>query len=412
MHRHRYRTKSGRKKSSWRAKVRDQTGRLRYLRAPTRGALREKISALKTETRRAEARQSGEELIADYLPRWLQSIRHDVRPGTWTAYERACRCQLIPHLGYHTTAGLLPSHVDTMVAALLDQGLSRSYVVHARGVLRSAYRPLVVDGAVSRNPASLAGAPKRKRAAKPRHRMQTWSREQVSDFLAFVRGDMDHRIKRRKGEPVVDRSEALYHLALLRGMRQGELLGLRWSRVDFEHRALTIDVSLQRVDGRLQLMPPKSEASNRTIALPSESLRALQRQRELMVRWKLAAGSRWDEHGLVFTTRWGTPLESSYARSRFCRSVERAQRHGFDLPRIRFHEMRHTCATLMLEAGISPKVVQHTLGHASIRITLDLYSHVSDALERGAGDALEAAIFGERGLSGGLSAVGQPNKPL
>jgi integrase len=169
------------------------------------------------------------------------------------------------------------------------------------------------------------------------------------------------------------------------GLRQGEILGLRWSDVDLEAATIRVTQALQRVNGRLDFVEPKSQSSRRTIPLPATVARALRAHRSRQLEERLAAGARWRESDLVFTTSVGTPLDCRNVTRRFQAALE-----GAGLPRLRFHDLRHTAASLMLAQGVPPRVVMETLGHSQISLTMNTYSHVIPALQREAADRMEA----------------------
>jgi integrase len=196
--------------------------------------------------------------------------------------------------------------------------------------------------------------------------------EQARAFLEAVRGD---------------RMEALYVLALSTGLRQGELLGLTWSGLDSEAGELRVSQALQRIQGQLQFVAPKTAKSRRSVTLPEVALEALRAHRARQAEDRLFAGSGWHESGLVFTTRRGTPLEPRNATRGFKRFLRRA-----GLPDMRFHDLRHSFATLLLIQGASPRVVMEMLGHSQIALTMNTYSHVIPAMQREAAAKLDALL--------------------
>lgn len=169
--------------------------------------------------------------------------------------------------------------------------------------------------------------------------------------------------------------------------RQGEALGLRWDDVDLDAGTLTIRKSLQRVDGELQLVEPKTAKSRRTVALPDVAVSALRAHRVRQIEERLLAGSRWNDTGLVFTTTIGTGLDGRNVTRQFQKLLEDAR-----LPRQRFHDLRHTCASLLLAQGVHPRVVMETLGHSQVRLTMDTYSHVIPQLQREAAGRIDAIL--------------------
>jgi integrase len=190
-----------------------------------------------------------------------------------------------------------------------------------------------------------------------RREFDTFTAGQVRRFLKAVRGD---------------RLEALYVLAITTGMRQGELLGLRWQDVDVERR-------------RLQLVRQlKTRQSRRAVVLSELAVTALVEHRQRQAAERERQGAGWEERGLVFPNTVGGPLDPHNLRQRsFFPLLERA-----GLPRIRFHDLRHSCATLLLSEGVHPKIVSDLLGHSQIGITLDLYSHVTATMQAVAAEAM------------------------
>jgi integrase len=203
--------------------------------------------------------------------------------------------------------------------------------------------------------------------------MKTLSPEQARTFLQAADGD-----------PL----EALYFLALTTGMRQGELLALHWRDVNLDASSLQVRGSLQRTEGGLTVMEPKTPSSRRQVALTRSAVDTLRQHRVAQTEERLRLGPAWEDSGLVFCNEAGRPIDATgmVARS-FLRLLRRA-----DLPRIRFHDLRHSAATLLLGQGVHPKIVSEMLGHSQIAITLDLYSHVTPTMQRQATEAMEAVL--------------------
>ena len=225
---------------------------------------------------------------------------------------------------------------ETTLPALPVSGTGRPL----RGVGRC---PRAYSG---RNVATLVEPPRA-----PRAEVAHMTPTQARTFLDAVHGD---------------RLEALYTVAVALGLRQGEILGLRWTDVDLDASTITVSQALQRVSGQLAFVEPKSRRSRRTIPMPPTVARSLRAHRRLQLEERLTGGPEWNEHDLVFMSTSGTPLDGRNLTRRFQAALRRA-----GLPRMRFHDMRHTCASLLLAQGVQPRVVMETLGHSQIGLTLD-----------------------------------------
>ena len=197
-----------------------------------------------------------------------------------------------------------------------------------------------------------------------RPELSTWDTTEMRTFLAAVHGK---------------RNEAAYRLIATTGMRRGEALGLRWSDVDLGVGRVTINRALSVIDNELVWSTPKTARSRRSVSLDPETVRTLQTHRARQLEERIAAGDAWDDADLVFCDPLGGPLHPD----RFTRAFGSAARRA-GVKQIRLHDLRHTWATLALQAGIHPKVVSERLGHATTGITLDIYSHVQPELDASA----------------------------
>ena len=308
--------------------------------------------------------------VEQYLRRWLvDAVRPSLRPKTYTTYEGYVRLHLIPELGRIPLAKLGPHDVQGMFNRKSAAGMSPRSVHHMRAILRSALAQAVQWGELPRNVAALVKPPH-----VPRREMQALTLDEARTFLGVVHED---------------RLGALYTLAIATGLRQGEALGLRWEDVDLDAARLAVRHALQRVNGKLQLVEPKTALSHRTIILPELVVAALRQHRSQQLRDKLWAGSRWQEFGFVFTTTIGTPLDGSNVTHRLQKILAAAS-----LPRLRFHDLRHTAASILMAADIHPRQVMDLLGHSQISLTLDTYSHVAPALRQEVADRMEALLGG------------------
>jgi integrase len=187
-----------------------------------------------------------------------------------------------------------------------------------------------------------------------------------------------------------DRLEALYVLSIHTGMRRGELLGLKWDDVDLENATVRVRRTLTRIDNgkRLALGPPKNKQSRRTVGLTKRAVEALRCHLERQLAEIEALGDLYKDQGLVFTTEAGTPINPSNLRQRSLAPL--LKRAG--LPKITFHDLRHTCSSLLFQKNVHPKLVQELLGHASVAITLDTYSHMLPGMGSEVVDAMGEAL--------------------
>jgi integrase len=326
--------------------------------------LRAALRAKQEGTLRVGSRQT----TGHFLQRWLEdSVKPSVRPATYSMYWHLTTKHLIPNLDRVPLEKLSPEHVQALLRAKTDEGLAPRTVHHLRALLRIALNRAMRWGLVVRNVAALADSPRIERFD-----VRMLAPAEAKQLLAAAEDD---------------RLSALYSVALALGLRQGEALGLSWEDVDFEYRRLFVRHGLQRVDGELRLVEPKTRQSRRTVAMPTVVIDALLHHKAGQSQERLLAGTRWRETGLVFTSTIGTPIEVGNLRRSFRRLLDKAC-----LPRMRFHDLRHSCASLLLVQGVSARVVMETLGHANISITMDTYTHVMPELQRQAADAMDRLL--------------------
>lgn len=309
----------------------------------------------------------------EYLERWLKdSVRGTVKQRTLENYAYVVKLDLVPSLGHLKLKALTPMHVQGLYSSKLDSGLSVRTVRLVHTTLHKALKQAVRWGLVPRNVTEATNPPKLSRDA--RKEIRPLTREQSLALLDTARGD---------------RLEALYILALTTGLREGELLGLRWQDVDLEGDTLCVRQQLSRTkkDG-LCFTTPKSPKSRRSIKLTRSAVDTLKRHKAAQNGERLRLGTLWQDTGLVFTSVKGTPLDvANLTYGSFRPLLERA-----GLPRIRFHDLRRSCATLLLLRNVNPKIVQEMLGHANISETMDTYSHVLPSMQEIAVSEMESAL--------------------
>lgn len=389
------------------------------------GRTRRQVADRITETIRASKDGSlvedERQTVSQFLVRWTDEVaRPRVRPRTLATYEASIERHIIPHLGRIALIKLTPQSLQGWLQALEAANVSPNRRRYARVVLRMALNTAMRWRLVTRNVATLVDPPR-----VIGREIRPLSPEESRTFVKAI-----------ENHPL----EAFFTVALACGLRLGEGLGLQWGDIDLEAATLRVRRAVQRFGGdararrpllaerkRLlqilrddrasdsqltrptraevvealatvretlraikttaQLVEPKSTRSRRTIALPATAVLALNRHRVRQLKMRLLAGEHWRDSGFVFSTPVGTPLDARNVTRAF-KIILRAN----GLPEIRIHDLRHSCATLMLAQGVSPRVVMETLGHSQISLTLNTYSHVLPAMQREAAERMDAIL--------------------
>lgn len=344
----------------------------------TRDEVRQKITKLQTQDNQGIPVPDTNLTLEEYLTYWLaRVVKVNRRPKTYQGYESVVRVHIVPGLGKKKIRTLRAAEVRTWLARVAaecqcckhgtdaarpepeccaageccESFLSRRMVQSVHAVLRNALQNAVREELIVRNVAQLVQVPT------PSY--DTGKGLSVAEARLLLR------------EAREDRLYALYVLALVMGMRRGELLGLHWDAVNLDRETLIVERALQRVGGELKLVATKTRSSVRTIPLPPLVVAALREHQERQAQERAAAGIEWKEHGLVFTSRIGTPLEPDNLR----RSWYPLRKHlGLQL---RFHDLRHSSVTLLLDLGVPPHVVRQIAGHSDIGVTMKVYAHAS-----------------------------------
>ncbi len=308
----------------------------------------------------------GRQTLAQYLTAWLDTVKPTVRESAWIRYEQLVRVHLIPGLGRHTLAKLTAHHVQAFYAAKLAEGrISATTVRRCHDVLHHALHDAMRLDLVRRNVTELADAP---RAVETE--MRYLSLEQVARLIAAAQED---------------RLGALYVLAVTTGMRKGELLALRWRDVDLTCGTVSVRASLTRTTSGYIIGKPKTKRSERTLTLPEVAWDALREHRRRQNAERLATRG-WREQDMVFSDEVGAVLDHDVVRHRYAAFL---RRHA--LPDIRFHDLRHTAATVLVGEGENIKVVSARLGHSQLATT-DRYTHVTAGMEARAAETMDRAI--------------------
>lgn len=354
----------------WTGRVTLRDGKRKDFYGRTRAEVAGKVTGALRDLEQGKPVVSGRESVEKYLNRWLATtVLKSVRPSTYSSYAQHVRDHLIPHIGHLKLAALTPEHVQKLLNTLQKAGLSPMTVLHVRATLRRALGQALKWELVTRNVAALVDPPKTRR-----HKVEAIAPDRAREILEAVRG---HRL------------EALVTVAIAVGLRQGEALGLRWRDVslDAEHPTLAVRHALQRINGKLELVEPKSDTSRRTVPLPEKAVVALRRHRAMQSRDRLSAGDLWEDNDYVFASPVGKAIDGPNVTRTFQQLLKAA-----GLPRHRFHDLRHDCATLLLAQGVPMRVVMETLGHSQISLTMDTYSHVLPDLQREAAAKMDKAL--------------------
>jgi integrase len=342
----------------------------------TKKEVQDELSKLQNAKTHGTLTTPSRTTISQFMQQWLDDVaRVSVRDTTFHSYKGIVKNHITKHVGGVSLQKLLPTHVQAMYSAMERNGASARLRQLTHAVLHRALKQALKWGLVTRNVCDAVDSP---RVAKSE--IRPLSVEQVGDLLAAAAGD---------------RLESLYIVAIGTGMRLGELFGLQWSDINLKDGVLSVRHTLTEVGGKLTLTEPKTAKGRRLVTLPQRVVDSLANHRKRAVASGLA-GVPW-----VFTNSIGGPLR----RSHFHRNDFKPMLKHAELPDIRFHDLRHTSATLLLTQGIHPKVVQERLGHAHISLTLDTYSHVVPSMQADAATRMDAMLVPTIAANGGKMAV-------
>jgi integrase len=321
-----------------------------------------------------QGRQITRLTVGDYLADWLDT-RRSLRPSTLKSYREHVTLYLMPLLGEIRLSELRAHHVDSMLAAISTpqrrRPLSPSTVRRVHATLRTALNSAVRQRLLPYNPAVHVDLPVQRREP-----VTVWGPEEVARFLAATEDDRLH---------------PLYRLVVMTGMRRGEVVGLRWADIDFERGLVAVNQQVVQLGPELRIGPPKTRAGTRVVPVDLRTLDVLKEHQRRQTAEAAAWGPARPATGLVFTREDGSLVRPETVSRHFRLLSRRA-----GLPLIRFHDLRHTSASLALTAGVAMRVVSDRLGHTTTSITADLYTHVSPVVSRRAATAI-ADLVGAAG---------------
>lgn len=323
------------------------------------------MNKLIAELDRGDYFETSNMILRDYLSYWtINYVNANVAPSTLTRYKLSIS-DINSYLGNIPLSKLKPSHIQDLYSKLIsDKQQSKSTVLKTHRTLSLSLKHAINWQLIASNPCNNVQPPRPNIVL-----MKIWNTEAANNFLKLIR------------------SESIYIpvlIALQTGLREGEISALKWEDINLEDKTLSVKHSLQRINGKLSLKEPKTRKSRRTIALMDSTIVALKEYKKRQLIYKLSLGEDYINEGFVCTWNDGRPFDPLYISKKFVKLIKK-----YEFPRIRFHDLRHTHATMLLQQGINPKIVSERLGHSTISITLDTYSHVLPNMQKEAVEKLE-----------------------
>lgn len=308
--------------------------------------------------------------LEEYFDQWLNRKKRNVQPGTYEHYESYMRTHIIPGLGHLKISQLEPHHVESFMDEVHEKDLSQRSKKHIFRILSSA----LINGKRSGIKEGIMEGIESPKV--DRQQIEFWTQEEVNKFMGSLKSK-NHAI------PII--------LALATGMRRGEILGLKWSQVDFENKKISVFNQLKKDDGGKWIISPqlKTSTSYRTIDIDHNTVELLKEHLRQQDKDKMKCGPDYHNLGLVCATSTGDSIKPTYLRTVFNRTIKKS-----GVKKISFHGLRHTHATLLLRDGVHPKVVQERLGHRSIQTTLDTYSHIIPGIQEIAATSIQQTLYG------------------
>lgn len=315
---------------------------------------------------RGELVISKKQTLASYLEFWLENYaKTKLRQSTYTNHKVVVRSRIIPALGHHELDKLSPLHVIKYLTELQKEELSADYIKYLHAVLKKALNQAVKWQLIPKNIMEHVDPPRL-----AQKEIVTWTAEQANEFLSYAKEDKYY---------------IAFVLAIYTGMRRGEILGLRWKDIDFDQARISVQQTLYRPSNSgIIFQEPKTKSAKRRIAIPHFVVQELKSHKAKQNKFKLQYGAGYQDHDLVVCYDDGRPQDPRNLLRHYERIIKRS-----GLPYIRFHDLRHTHATMLLQLGEHPKVVSERLGHSRVGITMDVYSHVLPDMQKEAADNFE-----------------------
>ncbi len=342
-----------RKDGYWVAQLELGDGKRKQYYGKTQKEAHEKLRKAQRELEKGTLVTGPQQTIEQYLTYWLEEVhKSSLKVSTYVKYRKVINTYIVPALGNIKLEKLTPQHVQSLYNRKLMDGLSPKSIHHIHGVLHKALDNAVRWNLVSRNVCEVVSPPRL-----VKHEIQPLTMEQAHKLLESLRGN---------------RLEMLLTLALTTGLRRGEILALRWADVDFEKQTVKVHRTVDYI-GKFGYVEtePKTTAGERTVVLASFVIDMLKQHRIEQLEAKLKVGGQWENRDLVFTGLHGGYFNPRYLDLLFHKVLAEA-----GLPHVRFHDLRHSAATLLRGMGVDMKVIQEILGHSNYMITANIYSHV------------------------------------
>ncbi|TME06192.1 MAG: site-specific integrase [Chloroflexi bacterium] len=341
----------------------------KYFYGETRKEVQEKLKVALHQQQQGTLVVGPKQTVEQFFTHWLEDVhKANVRVSTYKRYQNLLRLHFLPVLGQYQLVKLSPQHIQALYAQKLKEGLSPRTIRFLHAVLHKAFDHAVRLSYLPRNICDMVELPRSEK-----YEYHPLTLEQIQQLLSCA-----------QMHPL----EALFVLALVTGMRRGELLALKWRDINFAENTLQVQRALIEVRGEdLRESEPKTAHGRRSIYLIPLAIDALKQHRARQLEVRLQHADTWQEQDYIFCTSHGSPFHVTYILNSFRSLLKKAS-----LPRIRFHDMRHSAATLLLSMGTHPKVVQEILGHSNIRMTMDIYSHVLPSMQKDAMTKLSRAL--------------------
>jgi integrase len=343
-----------RSEKTWIAEITLPDGRRKKKRAKDKQVVQDWIFEQRKAIKENKAVPDDKITFGQFADKFLKEVAsHTLKASTYSSYETMLRVHIVPEIGRIKLAALKPQDLQGFYSRKLDGGLSKKSVKYLHAITRRILNEAVKKGLIYNNPCNQVTPPKIEK--KP---PKVWTIEQAQTFLSAT---AEHRWY------------GIYLIALTTGARRGEILGMEWENINWQNGTITIDKAVSEIEGHAVITEPKTSYARRTIKLPEVVLELLSENKE--------------DEGLIFKSKTGTPITPRNLLRHYHSVLE-----TLDIPKIRFHDLRHTAATILLKQDTHPVLVKELLGHSSITTTLDVYSHVLPPMKSEVADKMDSVF--------------------